>query len=130
MGIKELAALIVEKHPDLTTAKAMSVLRVALEGLNKELETTTEASVRLAPLGQFKLHERTAKAGEAEAAPEGEGETKKKPLGRRILLRLMDPKVIEERASKAKTKKADRPERVKGAGKGAGKRATKAAVAE
>src|SRR5664279_2770432 len=68
MGIKELAAKVVAAHPELSTGKATGILRTALEALHQELSASTEKLVKLAPLGHFKLVEKSKEGKDAPAA--------------------------------------------------------------
>jgi nucleoid DNA-binding protein len=102
MGIKEIAALVVAQHADLTPQKVTSVLRIALESIRAELETTQEATVRLAPLGQFKVHAKEAKAETGESPSSAAEDKKKKGAGRRIVLKLAEAKVVAEKPARVK----------------------------
>lgn len=67
MGIKELAAKVAEQHSQLSVAQATAVLRTALTAMREELEATAEGSVRMAPLGHFKVSSKEGKGEDAAA---------------------------------------------------------------
>jgi nucleoid DNA-binding protein len=106
MGIKELAAQVAAAHPDIAANQINAVLRTALKAIRDELSSTTEKSVKMAPLGNFTVVDKPA-----EADGEGDGDSKRK-----VHLRLAKERTAEEKAANV----ADNPER-------AAKRATREA---
>jgi nucleoid DNA-binding protein len=99
MGIKELAAKVAEAHAGTTEAQATKILRTALEALREQLATAGDGTIKLPPLGHFKVADKPTKK-----SPEGEAV-------RRIAFHLAEPKAAGEAKSTDPAKVAQRAEK-------------------